>query len=389
MKVSNNELTDLNERVKGWRRYLHMNPELSFQEEKTSQFVYETLLSFGGLEVSRPTKTSVVARLIGSQPGKVLGLRADMDALPIQEETDLEFASKNPGIMHACGHDGHTAMLLGAAEFLSHRKDEIIGEVRFIFQHAEELLPGGAQEMVKAGVVDDVDYIVGLHLMTTQSVGKIGIVYGPATGNTDLFDLTVIGKGGHSSQPENSVDPIAIGAQIITNIQHIVSRNLAPSNQLVISTTELNAGTAKNVIPETVKMGGSVRSYDQEVREKAVKLIERVAKGVTDAHGASYEYKYTYGYSSVVNDEKITRLVEEMIADEFGSEYIEYAEPFMGGEDFSAFLEKVPGCFVTVGAGNPEKGFDFPHHHSRFGIDEDSLEIGLRILVNLPKKILG
>jgi len=366
-----------------------MNPELSFEEVETSQFVYDKLLSFGGLEVYRPTKTSVIARLIGDKPGKILGLRADMDALPINEETNLAFASKKSGVMHACGHDGHTAMLLGAAKILSQRKEEIRGEIKFIFQHAEELLPGGAQEMVKAGVVDDIDYIVGLHLMSTLPTGKFGITYGHLTSNTDMFDLRVIGKGGHSSQPENSVDPIAVSAQIINNLQHIVSRNLSPSDQLVISITELSAGTAKNVIPEFVDIGASVRSFCPKVREEAVMLIERIVKGITEAHGASYQYNYTYGYSSVINNEKLTKKVEETIIEEFGSDAVENSDPIMGGEDFSAFSEKVPGCFIPVGAGNKEKGFNYPHHHPRFDIDEDALEGGLRILTYLPKKILG
>jgi amidohydrolase len=231
--------------VTEWRRYLHKHPELSFHEEKTSQFVYDQLVSFGGLRVTRPTKTSVVATLIGSKLGKVLGLRADMDALPTQEENNVDYASENPGVMHACGHDGHTSMLLGAAKILSTMKDEINGEVRFIFQHAEELPPGGAQEIVETGVPDDLDYIVGIHLMSTIPTGKIGIIYGPVTANSDTFDLKIIGKGGHSSQPENSIDPVLMAAQFITNLQQIVSRNLDPADKLVISTTTLKAGMQK------------------------------------------------------------------------------------------------------------------------------------------------
>ncbi|MBV7507587.1 amidohydrolase [Bacillus sp. sid0103] len=375
--------------VTEWRRYLHRNPELSFQEEKTSQFVYDQLLSFGGLRVTRPTKTSVVAKLIGRQPGKVLGLRADMDALPIHEENNVDYASENSGVMHACGHDGHTAMLLGAAKILSTMKDEINGEVRFIFQHAEELPPGGAQELMKTGVLDDVDYIVGIHLMSTLPIGKIGIVYGPVTANSDTFDLKIIGKGGHSSQPENSIDPVLMAAQFITNLQQIVSRNLDPAEKLVISTTTLQAGVAKNVIPEVVQIGGSVRSFRPEVRQQAISLIERVAKGVTEAYGGSYDFQYHFGYSSVFNDAELTKTVEACIMDEFGRDFIEYGEAAMGGEDFSAYLVKAPGCFIPVGAGNTAKGIVYPHHHPRFNIDEDSLEHGVRIFVSLTKKILG
>lgn len=387
--VDDQMIAAIKDTVKEWRRYLHQNPELSFQEEKTSQFVYEQLVSFGGLKVTRPTKTSVVASLIGSQPGKVLGLRADMDALPIHEENEVEYASENPGVMHACGHDGHTAMLLGAAKILTGMKGEIKGEIRFIFQHAEELPPGGAQELVDAGVVDDVDYIVGIHLMSLLPKGKVGIVYGPVTANSDMFDLKIIGKGGHSSQPENSIDPVLMAAQFITNIQQIVSRSLNPKEQLVISTTTLQAGSAKNVIPESVQIGGSVRSFSPEVREQAVSLIERIAKGVTKAHGGTYEFNYQYGYSTVFNDKALTKIVEECVAEALGEEFVEYGEGAMGGEDFSAYLQKAPGCFIPVGAGNVEKGIVYPHHHPRFNIDEDALEYGVRIFVQAAKKILG
>ncbi|MFD0047967.1 M20 family metallopeptidase [Actinomycetes bacterium NPDC127524] len=386
--TSLDEFTEIIGKVKEWRRYLHQHPELSFKEEKTAQFVYEQLNSFGGLRVSRPTKTSVVAALTGNKPGKVLGLRADMDALPIQEENQVDYVSQNPGVMHACGHDGHTAMLLGAAKQLSRQREDIEGEIRFIFQHAEELPPGGAQELVNAGVLDDVDYIVGIHLMSTIPRGKVGIVYGPVTANSDTFDITIKGKGGHSSQPENSVDPVLMAAQFITSLQQIVSRNLDPAEKLVVSTTTLQAGIAKNVIPETVHIGGSVRSFLPGVRELAVTSIEQIAKGVTEAHGGSYDFQYHYGYSSVVNDRELTKVVEEFIVEEFGRDYVEHGEGAMGGEDFSAYLQKAPGCFIPVGAGNTKKGITYPHHHPRFDIDEDALEDGVRIFVNLSKKIL-
>jgi amidohydrolase len=208
-----------------WRRHLHKYPELSFQEEKTAAFVYERLQSFGNLELSRPTRTSVVARLVGAQPGPVIGLRADMDALAIQEENDFPFASAVPGVMHACGHDGHTAMLLGAASVLSRLRDQIRGEVRFIFQHAEEMHPGGAREMVEAGVAEGIDAMLAIHLMAYIPVGKIGIAYGPVTANSDRFEITIQGKGGHASAPHTAIDPVAIGAQVIANLQQIVSRN--------------------------------------------------------------------------------------------------------------------------------------------------------------------
>ena len=376
--------------VIGWRRYLHMHPEISFQEEKTAQFVYETLQSFGNLEISRPTKTSVVARLIGGQPGKVLGLRADMDALAIHEENDFEFASKVPGVMHACGHDAHTAMLLGTAKILTSMKESIKGEVRFVFQHAEEIHPGGAQEMVKVGVLDGVDCMIGVHLISTIPVGKIVLNYGPVTANSDRFDITIKGKGGHASQPENAIDPLVIGAQVVTNLQQIVARNANPQDKLVLSVTNFQAGLgAYNVIPDSVKLSGSVRSFGEEVRELTVRSMERIVKGITEAHGATYELDYRYGYGSVINEENITKLVEEAILEQWDENPLLEMPALMGGEDFSAFSNEVPSCFALIGAGNEEKGITYPHHHPRFTVDEDSFKDGVKLFVHTVQKILG
>ncbi len=365
-----------------WRRHLHRHPELSFQEEKTAQFVYGLLHSFGNLELSRPTKTSVMARLIGNRPGKVIGLRADMDALAITEENEFEYASQVPGVMHACGHDGHTAMLLGAAKVLSQLRDHIAGEVRFLFQHAEEMHPGGAQEMVKAGVTEGVDLMLGIHLMSHLPVGKIGLTYGAVTANSDRFDITIQGKGGHASTPNSSVDPVAIGAQVISSLQHIVSRNADPLEKLVVSVTNFHGGTgAYNVIPDRAQLSGSVRSFAPEMRELAVTGMERIIKGTTLAHGATYSFDYRYGYGSVVNDEAVTRSVEELIVDEWGEEVLLQLSPMMGGEDFSAFSDVVPSCFILVGAGNEKKGIVYPHHHPRFTVDEDALQDGVKLFV--------
>ncbi|WP_391116285.1 amidohydrolase [Psychrobacillus sp. L3] len=372
-----------------WRRYFHQHPELSYEEINTSQFVYDTLKSFGSIEVTRPTKTSVMGRLLGSEPGKVLAIRGDMDALPITEATDLPFVSENSGIMHACGHDGHTAMLLGAAKILVQRKDKIKGEVRFIFQHAEELFPGGAQEMVKAGVLDGVDKIIGLHLFTMIPTGKIVIPYGPFTANSDIFNIKIVGKGGHSSQPQETIDPILIGAQVVNNIQHIIARNIDPLDQAVVSITEFNGGTAKNIIPDSVKIGGGVRSFSEEVRVNISKRIEEVVNGITKAHQATYEYEYEFGYASVYNNHEVTGEIEKLIEEKFGPNIIMEIPPFMGGEDFSAFSQKVPGCFIGIGAAKDKEELNFPHHHPRFDFDERSLEIGLKLLIEAPFKLLN
>ncbi|MFS0781286.1 amidohydrolase [Bacillus sp. 1P06AnD] len=379
----------LMDQVIQWRRHFHRNPELSYQEFNTSNYVFDTLKTFGSLEISRPTKTSVIARLIGAYPGKTLALRADMDALPIKEEANVPFSSNNPGVMHACGHDCHTAMLLGAAKVLTEYRHQLHGEIRFIFQHAEEMFPGGAKELVAAGAMEGVDQIIGLHVFTMIPAGKIGICTGHFTANSDTFDLTVIGKGGHSSQPQDTIDPIAIGSQIVTNLQHIIARNINPKDQAVVGVTEFQAGTAKNIVPDTITIGGSIRSFSQEVRLQASRLIEQIISGLTIAHNATYEYEYTFGYSSVFNDAVLTQKIEEIIMDEFGPDYLLHVDPFMGGEDFSAYLQEVPGCFIGIGAAHSDESLNFPHHHPRFSIDETSLEIGVNLLIAASLKLLA
>lgn len=384
---------DLIEAVKdeviAWRRYLHKYPELSFQEEKTAQFVYEKLQTFGELEISRPTKTSIMARLIGQQPGKVIALRADMDALPIVEENDFDFVSQNSGVMHACGHDGHTAMLLGTAKILTQLKDQIKGEVRFLFQHAEELPPGGAQEMVRAGVLDGVDMIIGSHLLSTLPLGKISLGYGPVMAGADTFNITVVGKGGHASQPELTVDPIAIGTQVVSNLQHIVSRYRDAQEALVISVTQFHAGSAINVIPSKVSIGGSVRSFNPQLQVEIPNYIERIVKGITEAHGATYEFDYQFGYGPTINDEKVTRLMDETVCEVFGEESREISKPIMGSEDFSAFQKAVPGSYIGIGARNEEKGIIYPHHHPKFTVDEQALQNGVKLFVHGTLKMLN
>lgn len=375
--------------VVAWRRHLHQNPELSFEEENTSQFVYDTLSSFGGLELSRPTKTSVVARLKGDAPGPVLAIRADMDALPIVEENDFEFVSNTPGKMHACGHDGHTAMLLGTAKILASLRDKIHGEVRFIFQHAEELFPGGAQQVVDAGVMEGVDNVIGIHLWSPLEVGKIAVRSGPFMAGPDSFYITIKGKGGHAAQPHLTVDPVLIAAQVVTNLQHIVSRNVDPLDPLVLSVTQFHAGTAHNIIPEKVELNGTVRSFKAELRTEVPRLMEQIVKGVTEAHGATYEFSYEQGYRPVINDEAVTEKVRSALVDIFGEERVIEGEQHMGGEDFSAYQTAAPGTFFNVGAGNKEKGIVYPHHHPKFTVDEDSLPIGVEAFVGIVLRALG
>lgn len=371
-----------------WRRYLHKFPELSFYEEKTSQFIYDTLCSFSAFEVIRPTPYSVMAKKKGKKSGKVVAIRADMDALPIQEETSKPYTSVHPGVMHACGHDAHTAILLGTAEAIANMHDDWEGEIRLLFQHAEEVYPGGGQEMVQAGVMEGVDYIIGLHVMSGLESGKIGIVYGPMMAAPDVFTIEVKGRGGHAARPEETIDPIAIGAQIITNLQHLVSRNTGAFRQRVVSITQFHAGTADNIIPDTAHLMGTVRCFDQKLRKEAEVRIEQIAEGITKAHGAAYRYTYRYGYDPVINDTFITKIVEESAVELFGKESVVALSPSMGGEDFSAYLRKAPGCFIKLGTGNEKIDACYPHHHPKFDVDESAFIYGVKLFLQTTMKLL-
>ncbi|MBX5436084.1 MAG: amidohydrolase [Alicyclobacillaceae bacterium] len=378
--------------VIGWRRHLHQHPELSFQEFRTSEFVRQTLAAFGPFEISSPTPTSVVARLTGaatSGGGQVLALRADMDALPVQEENQFEFASRQPGVMHACGHDGHTAMLLGAARVLCELRHLWAGEVRFIFQHAEELFPGGAEELVRAGVMDGVDFVLGAHLWAPLECGYIGLAAGPLMAAPDVFSITVVGQGGHAGYPHQTVDSIAIAAQIITNLQHVVSRQANPLQPLVVSVTKVAAGTADNIIPGSAEIVGTVRSFDPSLRDQVPVWMERIVKGITEAHGGSFRFDYRRGYRPVVNEPELTERLRAIWAQAFGADRVVEVEPSMGGEDFSAYQQKAPGTFFYVGARNEAKGIAHPHHHPRFTVDEDALAVGVKAFVSAALELLA
>ncbi len=385
---------DVGDEVVGWRRRLHENPELSFEEHETAAFVEETLESFGGMEISRPTPTSVVARLFGGEGeagGPVIALRADIDALPINEETGLPFASAKEGVMHACGHDGHTAILLGVAKVLTSppARDELsAGELRFVFQHAEEQKPGGAQELVEAGVMDGVDAVIGLHLAAHMEVGRVGVRPGPALPASDTFEICVRGVGGHAAWPHESVDSVAVAAQVVTNLQHVVARGTDPLQSAVISVSKISGGSAPNVIPDSVELVGTVRVFDEEVRDRIEEAMERVVRGVTEAHGAAYSWSYRRGYRPVVNDEGLAAVIEESVRGELGDEAFEEMRPKMAGDDFSAYQQVVPGAYFFVGARNEEEGITYPHHHPRFDIDERSLQNGVRVFLHAALTLL-
>ena len=376
--------------VIAWRRYLHMHAELSFQEFVTSDYIENELRKMDGVTILRPLPTGVIAVIEGAYPGKTVALRADIDALPMTEDNDLEFASVNEGAMHSCGHDGHAAMLLGVAKLFSEERAKMHGKLVCIFQHAEELPPGGAVEMVEKGVMDGVDVIYGMHLSSNFPTGTFGVKSGVLTSATDGFKIRVIGKGGHSSMPEQCIDPVTTGAQIIMALQNIKSRMVAASETLVFSVCKVHSGDAYNIIPGEMEIEGSVRSFSKEIREKLPNMIEQIASGICAANGAKAECTYEMGYASVINDEKLTQDAEEVLTEWFGKESILHIGLLMPGEDFSAFTEMtgVPGCFVEIGTANEEKGTKVNHHNPNYRMDEDALYYGTAFFAGMVRKEL-
>jgi amidohydrolase len=374
--------------VVAWRRHLHQHPEVAFEEVATSQFVYDTLASLPGLVITRPTATSVVAELRGGRPGPIIAVRADIDALPIVEENEVEYRSTRHGAMHACGHDGHTAIVLGLATLLAPYATQLPGTVRFIFQHAEEMAPGGAEELVQKGVMDGVSQVIGLHLWAPMPVGRIGILAGPAMAAPDQFQCTIVGKGGHAAIPHECVDPIAIGAQIITALQQVVTRTVDPLDPVVLSVTQFIAGTTFNVIPTSAYFAGTVRTFEPALRTSIPAQMERVIRGIAEAFGATVDFTYEHGYRPVVNDPALTERLRMVVERTFEPDTLIDLRPTMGGEDFSAYQQRSPGVFAFVGAGNADTGIVHPHHHPRFQIDERSLSLGVRYLTAATLELL-
>ncbi|WP_066151567.1 M20 family metallopeptidase [Halalkalibacter krulwichiae] len=354
------------------RRELHSEPELSFQEVKTPKFIGDYLERLG-IEVKRNVGgRGVIGVIKGAKPGKTVALRADFDALPIEEETGLPFASKHKGIMHACGHDGHTAILLVLAKALAEHRDQLRGTIVLIHQFAEELAPGGAIEMIKDGCLDEVDVVFGTHLWSTMPLGKIGYRNGPIMANADRFDLVIHGRGGHGASPHETVDSIAVASSVVAQLQQIVSRNVNPLKAAVVTVGSFHSGSAFNVIADQAELTGTVRTFDSEVQELIIERIEQVTKGICDSMGATYTLDYKKGYPAVINDEEITNHFVKSVESVDDVSLFEM-EPVMGGEDFAYYLQKVPGTFFFTGAGNKEKQIVYPHHHPKFDFDEKAM----------------
>jgi amidohydrolase len=371
------------------RRDFHQHPEIALKEFNTAKKVDGILK---GLEIETKmmvNRTGVRGILRGSLPGKTIALRADLDALPVQEETDLPYKSKNAGTMHACGHDAHVAMLLGAAMVLAEWKKELTGNVVFIFQPAEET-GAGAKPMIEEGVLEGVDGIFGLHVYVPLGFGTLGYKPGPFMAAGDFFDVKIMGKGGHGGLPHLAIDPIAIAANAISTLQTIVSREVDPFESAVVSICKMEAGRgAYNIIPDSATFGGTIRSHSPELREYLSRRLKEILEGVTSAMRGSYEFTLMSKFPAVINEEKMTEFVVKVAQDLLGKDKVSQMKPLMGSEDFSYYLQKIPGTFAFLGVENKEKGIIFPQHHPRYDIDEDILPIGAALHVAVALEYLA
>jgi len=363
------EIEDLSHQIIAWRRDFHRHPEIAYEEHRTSSALKQFMEELDIL-VQVMAKTGLRGLLKGQPGGRTVALRADIDALPLKEEGEKEYISENPKAAHACGHDGHMAILMGVIELLSRRKDKLKGNVVFLFQPSEERIPGGAKQMIDEGALDGVDAVFGLHLWQQLPTGVVGLVKGAMMAQPDKFTIRVIGKGGHGSMPHQTVDPILIASHLVVNVQSIVSRNMDPLKPVVVSFGTINGGTIYNIIPGDVTLTGTVRSFEPDVQRLAEKRLKEIAETTCQVFGAKVEFQYEYGYPPVVNDEAMVGFVEEVSGEVLGKERVKFIDPVTGGEDFAYFLQKIPGAFLFFGMGD---GMEFPHHHPAFDIDERSL----------------
>lgn len=363
------------------RRDLHRHPELGFQEVRTAGIVARELNNLG-LEVSTGiAETGVIALLEGNHEGSTVLLRFDMDALPIDEETGADYASKNPGVMHACGHDGHTAIGLTIARLLRDHQQELSGRVKFVFQPAEEGL-GGAERMVAQGVLEDPkpDVALAVHLWNEKPVGWFGITAGPVMAASDSFHIRLIGKGGHGANPHQTIDPVVAGAQIVTTLQSVTARNVNPLSSAVISVTAITAGEAFNVIPNELELKGTIRSFEVQVRELIHDRFSRIVHGIAQTYGCAVEIDLKKITPAVNNDTEVVRRVKEMAAILFSGHEVEEGYRTMGSEDMALLMQNIPGGYFFVGSANPEKGLDAGHHNPRFDFDEDAMPHAVALL---------
>ena len=372
------------------RHHLHANPELSYQEFETSKFVQQKLREFG-IPFETKATTGIVGLLKGKYPGKkTIALRADMDALPIKEENDIDYKSKHEGIMHACGHDVHTTCLLGAAKILNELRNEWEGTIKLIFQPGEEKNPGGASIMIKEGVLGNPkpEAIFGLHVNPQLEIGRLSFRGGQVMASADELYFTIKGKGGHAASPQTSIDPILIASHLIIALQQVISRNRDPFDPSVLSITAINGGTTTNVIPDEVKLMGTFRAMNEDWRRKAHELIARTTKELVHSMGGKVDLHIDKGYPAVYNNEPLNEKAKSLAEQFMGKENIEETEIRMGAEDFGYYSQLIPGCFYRLGTGNKQKSIHAGVHTPHFNIDENAIEIGVGMMAWLGASII-
>lgn len=359
------------------RRTFHEHPELSFEEVNTSKRIQKELSEMG-IPYKTIAGTGIIATIKGQIPGKCIALRADMDALKVTECNEVSYKSKNPGVMHACGHDGHMAMLLGAARVLNEVKADMKGEIKLFFQPAEEPVRG-AKKMIEEGAMEGVDGLFGIHLWADMPAKQISIDFGARMASSDMFKVTIKGKGGHGSLPHQCVDALLAGSAVVMNLQSIVSREISPLEPSVVTIGSFHAGTTFNVIANEAILTGTTRCFNANIREKFPQILERVIKHTVKAYRAEAELEYTWGTPSVINDEECTVLARQTVKNLWGENQLVYFEKITGGEDLAYYFEKVPGVLAFVGIKNEDKGMTYPHHHEKFDMDEEALLVGMTL----------
>ncbi|WP_407271634.1 M20 family metallopeptidase [Radiobacillus sp. PE A8.2] len=362
------------------RRYLHQYPEVSFKEEKTAKYIADTYEKLGIPYQTNVGGNGVVATLTGGKPGKKIAFRADFDALPIQEENDVPYKSKIAGVMHACGHDGHTATLLTFAKAMKQQQEKLPGTIVFVHQHAEEYSPGGAKPLIETGILDDVDAVYGTHLWSNTPFGTVQTASNEFMAGADRFTITIQGKGGHGAMPHQTKDAIVIASQVVSNLQQIVSRRIDPLHTAVVTVGTFHAGNTFNIIADSATITGTVRTFDKQLQEQIIKEIEQITKGTCISFDATYDYNYEKGYPPVVNHPNEAAIVLQA-ADQVDGQTVEEVVPSMTGEDFSYYLLEKPGAFFFTGA-QKEDHF-YPHHHPKFDIDERAMALAAKTFIKI------
>lgn len=387
-EIINQKIEAIFNKVVGYREHLHKHPELSFEEFETAKFVEDTLHSIGIQNIQRIGKTGVTGLILGkhhSLNDKFIGLRADLDALPIIEENEVTYKSQNEGVMHACGHDVHTSVLLGAAEILNEIKDELPEPIKLIFQPGEEKNPGGASILIKEGILENplVSKMYALHVFPEMLAGKVGYKAGLYMASCDEVYITIHGKGGHGAMPHQCIDPIVIGSTLVTTLQQIVSRFCDPKTPCVLTFGHFEAIGATNVIPSKALLKGTFRTMDESWREKALVLIEKQVKSIVHSFGGEVDIEISKGYPCLINDEVLTYDAKEKLIHCLGDENVSELPIRLTSEDFSFYSQKIPVCFIRLGVGDENKEMNYGVHHPKFDIDSSSIKTGIETIVNL------